>query len=501
MGNYRPKSLDELGNMYGKSIEADNEIKKGSSMIGAIKAPAHDGFSEEKATDVARLTPQQEAADEIASKVGDFAKNFGSAATNKVPASIATVQSRPRVPKKKPEAPSPTGGKRVPVQKETKSRLIRNSERTNLFDSYKKVMNDEEDSGFDFDDQPVKRNSRKKKAEKKENTAAVKASASSGNEVELQAEAAIATVFGDSNSTAEQTETVAVNPIAVSDSFEKDDTQQSYDGDAAASGNPVLRILLTSVLLLVLILSVAIGSIKAFVKLNTDVVTFGGYQFYSAETNYAGTDISKNDLVFVKNRQPVSGEKIAFRESSGKYGFTTFGSAINSESMSVIGSSDKIVVFVNEYRGAVIKTVPVVGGIIAVCTNYFLPVMAVMFLLIGLLILLIFFTSKESSVKAAQIQEEPQEYEAQAPVTDAFEAMASNDYYRSYESSEDEKEDEREEIPEEAYTDGYTDEASAEAEDEVAVELQQQAEESQTEPFSGDLYYIPDDSDELFSEE
>ena len=33
MAGYRPKSLDELNNLYGKAISAENEIKKSSSLL------------------------------------------------------------------------------------------------------------------------------------------------------------------------------------------------------------------------------------------------------------------------------------------------------------------------------------------------------------------------------------------------------------------------------------------------------------------------------------
>ncbi len=443
MGNYRPKPLDEIGNMHIKSMEADQEIKKGSSKLGAVKTPANDAFSDERAAEPVKVTPEQVAADEIASMVGDFAKSFGSAGSGKAPASITAVQSRPRVPKKKPEAVAEKAGnsKRVPVKKDSKT-LIRNSERNNLFDSYMRVMNDEDDSGPE-PEEGTKRSLRKKKAEKKSKASAEKAAKAeeAADSVSAQADKAVASVFGDSGKETAVTddESIAVTYEEVADPFEELDAGNVQGSEPTPKGNPVRRIVFTAVLLVVLMLSVTVGGIKAFLKLNSDAVAFSGYQLYSAQADYAGTAIGKGDLVFVENRQPTQGEAIAYRDSSGEYGFATFEAALNSESMTVSGSNDKIVVFVNEYRGAVIKTAPAVGGILAAVTDYFHLIMAVLFLLIGVLILLIIFSSKSKAEsdngddpQADEVKEEAEKQEDEASVSDPFEAFASGDLFEEY---------------------------------------------------------------------
>lgn len=446
MGNYRPKTLDELSNMYGKSIEADQEIKKGSSKLGTVKAPVSDAFADEMSAEPTKVTPEQIAADEIANEVKDFAKSFGSTGTGRAPANITAVQSRPRVPKRKPEtAPSEETGKSkcVPVQKEQKNRLVRN-ERTNLFDSYKSVMNDEDDSDLDLEDNS-KRERRKKKTEKKSKVFSAKPVKAEEitDEVSANADKAVAAVFGEDEKEVAVTEkadiTVVTQQEAETPLEELDNENTSVE--SAPKGNPVRRAVFTAILLIVLMLSVSVGGIKAFMKLNTDSVAFGGYQLYSAEASYAGTSIGKGDLVFVENRQPSRGETIAYRDNSGEYGFVTFEAALNSESMTVSGSTDKIVVFINEYRGAVIRTMPSVGGILAVVTEYFHLIMAVLFLLIGLLILLIIFSSKAkaetSSDKADEDGEaESEEDEAEDGDADPFEAFVAGDSFGEYEESD-----------------------------------------------------------------
>lgn len=432
MGNYRPKSLDEIGDLYDMSVEAENEIKKGSSRLDPVKAPAGDAFLQEKTAEPGKTTPEQKAADEIATKVGDFAKSFGTSGTVRVPANIATVQSRPRVPKKKPELPRVEEGKgrRAPAQKETKAKLIRNSERTNLFDSYKRVMNDEDDS-FSDGDEAKQSTSKKKIFSKKTKAPEVSPVEKEKTDASLQAQAAVAAVFGDEDKKEEASASDIQDTPAeesLTELFETATDNDSSENKNISSGNSAARIALTGILLLVLILSVAVGSIKAFTKLNSDAAAFGEYKLYSAQENYPGTNINKNDLVVVVNRQPVQGETIAYRDNSGKYGFICFESALNSESMTVSGNNSKLVVFINEYRGAVIKTVPVIGGIFAVCNTYFLPVMALMFLIIGILILLIFFTAKNKPVAEDSDDKAHEQEDEDADTREQYDTFAENPF-------------------------------------------------------------------------
>ncbi|MBE6772818.1 MAG: hypothetical protein E7544_01195 [Ruminococcaceae bacterium] len=398
MANYRPKSLNELGNLYDKSLEAENEIKKSSSKLEELKAPAEDAFSEDEPVDYKKVTPEQIAADEIASRVSDFAKTFGADNNGKAPAGIVTVQSKPRAPKRKPEASAEsTNNKRVPVKKQSAPKLIRDSERTSLFDNYMKVMNDEDDYNFADSEEKTKRSKfRKKKADKKGNTEDV----NNQDPIADQAQSAVNSVFAPDENAQVQNKTPAAK-IEVkeeySDPFSTDLQEKSDATSTSAGGNSAVKILLTAVLFVILLLSVTVGGIKAFTKLNSDAVAFGKSQLYSAQIDYPGTDISKGDLVFVENRQPMQGEMIAYRNTAGRFGFVTFESVLNSESMRATEDSEQLVVFTYEYRGAVTKTVPVIGSVFAICNAYFLPVMALMFLLIGLLILLIFFVSRGKS--------------------------------------------------------------------------------------------------------
>ena len=471
MGNYRPKSLDELGNMYGKSMEADQEIKKGSSKLGTVKAPVSDDFSDEKTAEPVKVTPEQLAADEIASKVGDFARTFGSTGTGRAPASITAVQSRPRVPKKKPEPlPEDAGkskNKRVPAQKEAKANLVRNTERTSLFDNYKSIMNDEDDSDLELE-AGAKRERRRKKAEKKSKAKSAKSEEISG-EVSAEADKAVTAVFGETK-----------KEDGIAEAFIDESEAEAPVEEAAPKGNPVRRIIFTAILLVVLMLSVSVGGVKAFLKLNSDAVALGGYQLYSAEASYAGTSIGKGDLVFVENRQPSQGDIIAYRDSSGKYGFAAYGATLNSESMTVSGSTDKLVVFINEYRGAVIKTMPSLGGVLALITDYFHLIMAALFLVIGLLILLIIFSSKSKPEESSDEAEESEEAdesvseEADTLEDDPFEAFASGDPFEQYETEEEadvfeeepsqETETPEEELKDDLSADGYMYDMSGEDE-------------------------------------
>ena len=151
MAGYRPKSLEELNSLYDKSLNVKNEIDKKASDLE---------IRQEIYTPVAPVVPevqdvQQETseapAQEITGLVDDFIKNFSAEPVKRVrpvaPTTLKTVSSA-----KKEEARSPVmqGApvQGVPSATHDKPRLIRNSERNDLFENYKKVMDDEDDEEY-----------------------------------------------------------------------------------------------------------------------------------------------------------------------------------------------------------------------------------------------------------------------------------------------------------------------------------------------------------------
>lgn len=152
MAGYRPKSLDELNSLYDKSINAKNEIDKKASdfeVRQSVYTPAATVVSE---PETAQEALRDEApSEEISGLVGDFIKNFGAPTPIKRVRSVAptTLKAVSSAKNDEPKAPVRQSSP-IPNHPSVgdKPRLIRNTERNDLFENYKKVMDDDDDEEY-----------------------------------------------------------------------------------------------------------------------------------------------------------------------------------------------------------------------------------------------------------------------------------------------------------------------------------------------------------------
>lgn len=416
MANYRPKSLNELGHLYDKSLEAENEIKKSSSKLEDKPVSTATAFlpEDEEALPM-KKTPQQIAADEIANRIGDFAKSFGndSVDTTKKPLAIATVQSKPR-PKKKLDADiqKETQEKKKPAES-AKPRLIRNSERTDLFENYKKVMDDEDDYNFG-EPEKVKRGILRRNRNVEPEVTEHKAEVEQKNEIELQAEAAVGAVFEDvvpaKKEKKEEKEKSPFKKVSYEDYIAtRVEPEKEVQEEIEEEKNPLKQIILMVLLLCVLISSVGIGAIKAFSGANSDKAVFGNHYVYTTKRNFTDVSLRKGTLVITDNKQPEAGDVVAYKLGSGAYAFAKFESVLNLESVIANDGAQQILIFNSDLRGVVKTRIPAVGFLVTAITTYFLPIMGLMLLLAALLISLIYFVSKNKITYYEEDEEEDEE--------------------------------------------------------------------------------------------
>lgn len=155
MAGYRPKSLDELNSLYDKSKNAKNEISKKALDLEVKSEQFVPALTQ---TDVKpeedEKSREETAAEEISGLVDDFIKSFGTPVPVKKvrPASVAATAVKSVSSAKVAEAKSPvqesTHSAQTDAPSSDKPRLIRSTERNELFEDYKKVMDDEgEDEG------------------------------------------------------------------------------------------------------------------------------------------------------------------------------------------------------------------------------------------------------------------------------------------------------------------------------------------------------------------
>lgn len=151
MAGYRPKSLEELNSLYDKSLNIKNEIDRKASDLEVkqeIYTPA--SVVVPKADAVQEIAAEETATEEISGLVDDFIKNFGAPVPVKRVRPVAPSTFKAVSSAKNDEAMAPAKPSSPVKAVSDKPRLIRNSERNDLFENYKKVMDDEDDDDFSF---------------------------------------------------------------------------------------------------------------------------------------------------------------------------------------------------------------------------------------------------------------------------------------------------------------------------------------------------------------
>lgn len=180
MAGYRPKSLNELNDMYDKTITAEKAIIKASKQLVDETQKLEPAPFEPKENDIESLKGVEELSSEVDSFINRFKSESAAApAVKKEPA--AKKEPVKEAPQKisYEKKPQPEPHKEAPASdvfsqpknkslytldtpEEVKEKATAKSdERTELFDDYMKIMNDEDDDFFS------KRESFKKKDKKK----------------------------------------------------------------------------------------------------------------------------------------------------------------------------------------------------------------------------------------------------------------------------------------------------------------------------------------------
>lgn len=151
LAGYRPKSLEELNSLYDKSINVKNEIDKKASDLEVRQEIYTNSVPAVSEEETAKQTPVQEAAaEEISGLVDDFIKNFSAPAPVKRVRPVAPATVRAVSSAKNDEVKAAISQSSPVKTSADRPRLIRNSERNDLFEDYKKVMDDEDDDDFSF---------------------------------------------------------------------------------------------------------------------------------------------------------------------------------------------------------------------------------------------------------------------------------------------------------------------------------------------------------------
>lgn len=177
MAGYRPKSLNELNDMYDKTITAEKAIIKASRQLhdatesivppAAVETPVQDLPKEETKTVEALSSEVDSLINRFKSEMTAATEKPMEAAEKKAPATPAVPPEKISFDKPATEGAAPSAAKpksyydlEAPGEVAEKA-AARSDERTELFEDYMKIMNDEDDDLFS------KRESFRKKSKKK----------------------------------------------------------------------------------------------------------------------------------------------------------------------------------------------------------------------------------------------------------------------------------------------------------------------------------------------
>lgn len=405
MANYRPKSLDELNSLYDKSLNARNEIVKKASVLDAGNEKQESAFLPDEPDTPKEKTREQLAADEISDLVGDFVKSFGKEVpvkrANPSPVPTSGIRAVPAKASESDEA------KNEAEAVDNKPRLIRNSERNNLFENYKKVMDDEDD--YDFSEP---RKAKKKKLFDKKGTAEEEV-AENKNEENKSVSAPI--ILSETNKADAGNDTVnsekakdeySIEGLVAIDKEDDDNNDKADLSKKSSAAKAVVMILL----FITILLTTAVGAVKAFSGINSNKLFNEKYRIYTASNNYTALGINKGDLVIVENKAVDEGYIVAYEPNAYTYEFAKFESLLNDECfISDNGSGQKGVVYNRNIRGVVYKTVPVIGAIAATIISDFNTLAAVLVAVIVLLALIAGLAFRKKSKPVAEENEEAEE--------------------------------------------------------------------------------------------
>lgn len=166
MAGYRPKSLDELNNLYGKAISAENEIKKSSSLLkDEVLSDIIGG--KQNAPERSQRAPEQKSSG-FSTDIDDFIRRFsGEGGASSL---SETVSKRPAS-----QPPRPETEQRFSAP-ESSAEGAKQENLSGLMNDYVRIMNGEDDEDEDEEDnafssrKPIFKNRRSDKKGKKKNS-------------------------------------------------------------------------------------------------------------------------------------------------------------------------------------------------------------------------------------------------------------------------------------------------------------------------------------------
>ncbi len=454
MASYRPKSLNELNNLYGKSMAAQTAIKNNGSAITDSGFDKNREYSQAVSEDLqaAEKTAAQIASDELSDALSDFIKNFGEADTaaaekpaprQPLPIAKAIKSSAPVTPKTDRSAEHPiskvdttkSAQEDAPKAKKEKPVLMRNSERSELLDDYMKIMNDEDDD-MEFLKNIVKKKKKNKK-DKHQGSPLFEEEKKSDEPTEENRESENKELSEDLVEASEINEQPAEKETEVFSSFYNDESEPEYsaDEDEQTPSQPApvkkgkkifLQIFLMLILLIVLIGAVAVGLMKVVVGVDSGNAFMDKYYVFTADRTFTEAEINEGDLVITEDKAFAQNDVFAYtKENSDETVYAVKGLQLDSGRFMAHSDNEVELIYADAVKGTVIKTVPSVGAFVSILMDNFIIVISalVSFALILILVIALAFRSKSGyTIDDSEEAEEDEDEEESEEADDEYEA-------------------------------------------------------------------------------
>lgn len=422
MAGYKPKSLDELNNIFDKTMAAEKAIKKSSSLLEREEAPEIP-----KEPEITEDTPdlQQEATpQEITDSVNDFIARLSSEAqAQPVKAKPQLTFISPEPIKREPEAKKDVFSLQEDLPTETEK-----PSRDDLFSEYARIMSDEDD-----DIPTEKRRSRKEKKRNKKKDKQKEKSPSEPSENPQDEEPYEASETQQSEPSPDQAPESTSFILAEDNTNNKPEEEPSGENELVSNDNdfdfpedytpdwlkqeqeeaPVVEekekdgkhTIIKTLLSIVLVILIAVGALatifKVGVAVNTGKLVADKYYVFTAYDNYPDSSIPEGALIITEKKFAEDGDIFAYADHNTKaFQFGKRTDSITKEDGEVLyimeKGSGRTLVSRDDTKGVVYRCYEGRGRLVSLLTDYYIVIMAIalVFSLVIILLFLLAFKDK-----------------------------------------------------------------------------------------------------------
>ncbi len=477
MAGYRPKNLDELNNMFDKTLAAERAIKKGTSLV---EKTSENAILDNLTEDIERIAEEVKQSMGISEEINDFISKYSQeepkeeekADSKPKPQMTVLVSEQPKAEKASFELFENTAEAEAAAAEENPK-----ADRSNLMDEYMRIMNDEED-----DEIPQKKLSRKEKKklkmmEKREAEKAAQQKEEADEpvaepEAEVIAEAAPAeepeSFYDIADNTAEEDTAVRTGydlssveeefkaPEYVSLSpepgephitFQENEAENDFDfpqdytpawmkdendeepvkpkkakKENKASNHVFLKALLSLVLAVLIFIGSTATVFKTLIPVNTGKAVSDTFCFFTAYKDYTDLNIKKGDLIITENRYTQDGDVFAYVDYSNKsFEFGKRSDSITNDDGVVLlvteNQGSRTLVSRDDCKGVIYAVYPTIGAFIGILSDNFIIIIAAVAVsaLVIILTLALALRNKEKSKKTKANKKVPSKKAVREP--------------------------------------------------------------------------------------